>query len=117
MDASELFFQERRRHQRTQLQVTLRGLRLDPDGELMDNFHMIDISRSGLGAIVDRPYYKGQRVVLSLPVPEEGAPRRSVYATVVRCRGDREGYKVGLHFDGNSDAMWADNSNTVLAAA
>ena len=65
MNESDLFFPERRHHQRTQLQVTLRGLRLDPDGDLVDILHMLDISRGGMGAIVDRPYYRGQRVVLS----------------------------------------------------
>lgn len=115
MDATSLMIPERRLHPRTQLQVTLRGIRLDPDGDLVDRFHMIDISKSGVGALVDRPYYRGQRVVLSLPDLQDGQ-RRSVYATVVRCRGDREGYKVGLHFDGNSNCMWSTPANVTAAA-
>jgi hypothetical protein len=116
MDATNLFFPERRLYARTQLQVTIRGLRMDPGGDLVDTFHMLDISRGGLGAIVDRPYYRGQRVVMSLPVLDDGT-RRSVYASVVRCRGDRDGYHVGLRFEGSGDAMRVDHTKAVLAAA
>ena len=116
MSASNLFFSERRVHTRTQLRMTLRGLRLDPDGDLVDTFHMLDISRGGMGAIVDRPYYRGQRVVMSLPGLDQGS-RRSVYASVVRCRGDREGYRVGLRFEPGSGSISADYPTGALAAA
>ena len=116
MDASTLKFPERRRHSRTHLRMMLRGLRLDPGGDMVDTFHMLDISRGGLGAIVDRPYYRGQRVVMSLPVLEDGS-RRSVYASVVRCRGDRDGYHVGLRFEPNSDSIQVDHHAAALAAA
>ena len=116
MEAFKPFFQDRRLHPRTQLQVTLRGLRLDPEGELVDTFHMCDISRSGLGAFVDRPYYPGERVVLNLPVLEDGT-RRGVYATVVRCRPDQAGFKVGMRFDGNSGTMWVGNPAAAMAVA
>jgi hypothetical protein len=96
--------------------MALRGLRLDPSGDLVDIFHMLDISRGGMGAIVDRPYYRGQRVVMSLPVLEDGS-RRSVYASVVRCRGDRDGYQVGLRFEQNGGSMKIDQTAAALVAA
>ena len=90
---------ERRRHPRTQLQMAVRSIRLDPDGgDPVDTLHMVDISRSGLGAYTDRPFYPGQRVVLCLPLSNNGG-RRNIYATAVRCRPEEEGYKVGLAFD------------------
>ena len=102
MDEIEKRNRERRRHPRTQLQLTLRGIRLDPDGgEVVDTLHMQDISRSGIGAICDRSYYPGQRVVLCLPLTPQGG-RRNIYATVVRCRHLEEGYRVGMEFDGVS---------------
>lgn len=116
MESSEMFFSERRYHTRTQLRLALRGLRLDPGGEMVDTFHMVDISRGGLGAIVDRPYYRGQRVVMSLPALDNG-PRRSVYASVVRCRSDHEGYHVGLRFEQGSGTMKVDFNASTLAAA
>lgn len=96
---------ERRRHPRTQLQMTLRGIRMDPDGDMVDTFHMMDISRSGLGAVVDVPYYRGQRVILSLPMPCDGG-RRNVYATVVRCRSNEDGYHLGMQFDNPASGVW-----------
>ena len=116
MESTKIFFSERRVHSRTQLRMALRGLRLDPGGEMVDTFHLLDISRGGLGAIVDRPYYRGQRVVMSLPVVENGS-RRSVYASVVRCRGDREGYHVGLRFEPSSGTLKLDYAAATLAAA
>ena len=90
---------ERRRHRRTQLQMTIRSIRLDPDaGDPLDTLHMVDISRGGLGAYVDRPFYPGQRVVLCLPLSNNGG-RRNIYATAVRCRPEEDGYRVGLAFD------------------
>ncbi len=90
---------EKRRHQRTNLQMTLRGIRLDPDGgDPVDTLHMVDISRSGLGAYSDRAFYPGQRIVLCLPLSNNSG-RRNIYATIVRCRQAEEGYRVGLEFD------------------
>ncbi|MCL2701361.1 MAG: PilZ domain-containing protein [Phycisphaerae bacterium] len=89
---------ERRRHIRTQLQITLRALRMDPDGDSVEAFDMTDISRSGIGAMSDRTYYPGQRVMLNMPLPN--APKRQhIYATVVRCRPEQAGYRLGLMFD------------------
>lgn len=90
---------ERRRHPRTLLAMTLGCIRLDPDGgDVVDSLHMRDISRGGLGAYSTRPHYPGQRIVLNLPIPAGGG-RRNVYATIVRCRQDDEGYSVGFAFD------------------
>jgi hypothetical protein len=93
---------EKRRHYRTQLQMTLRCIRLDPDcGEVVDTLHMLDISRSGMGAICDRAFYPGQRLVLCVPMTDKSG-RRNIYATVLRCRQAEEGYAVGLEFDRSS---------------
>ena len=90
---------ERRRHPRTKLQMVLHGIRLDPDGgDVRNTLQMVDISRSGMGAVVDRWLYPGQRIVLSMPLHPEGR-RKNIYATVVRCRKIREGYRIGLEFD------------------
>jgi len=90
---------DRRRHPRTRLQMTLGCIRLDPDGgDVVDSLHMTDISRSGLGADCERPHYRGQRIVLSLPLPIS-AGRKNVYATIVRCEQREGGYRVGFEFD------------------
>lgn len=108
---------ERRRHPRTQLQMTLTCIRLDPDGgDVLDTLHMVDISRSGLGAISDRPYYPGQRIVLCLPLSPNGG-RRNIYARVVRCRQDQEGYRIGLQFDSTSMAAWYGPATAAAPAA
>ncbi len=107
---------ERRRHPRTQLQMTLRGIQLDPDGDVVDTFHMVDISRSGIGAVVERAYYRGQRVVLNLPILPDGA-RRNVYATVVRCRPDSEGFRVGMQLDTSWSNPYAIMPAPAVAAA
>jgi hypothetical protein len=112
---------ERRRHPRTQLQMTLSGIRLDPDGEdLLDTLHMQDISRSGMGAISSRAYYPGQRLVICLPV-SDGRGRRNINAKVVRCRQLDDGYRLGLEFDMLSVIAWyantaADTFRTLAAA-
>jgi len=91
--------QDRRRYPRTQLRLTLRGIRLDPDGgDVVDTLHMQDISKTGMGVVCDRPFYPGQRIVLCLPVTPMGG-RRNVYARVVHCRQAKDGYSVGLEFD------------------
>jgi len=89
---------ERRRHIRTQLQIMLRALRMDPDGDSMETFSMTDISRGGIGAVADRTYYPGQRVVLNMPLPD-GPKRQRIYATVVRCQAQPDGYHLGMAFD------------------
>ena len=98
---------ERRRHPRTRLQMMLHGIRLDPDGgDVCDTLEMVDISRSGLGAVADRWLYPGQRIVLALPLHAHGG-RRSLPATVVRCEKDHSGYRIGLEFDKASVATSA----------
>ena len=89
---------ERRRHIRTHLQITLRALRMDPDGDSMETFNMTDISRGGIGVVSDRTYYPGQRVVLNMPLPD-GPKRQRVYATIVRCQSKPDGYHLGMMFD------------------
>lgn len=97
---------ERRRHPRTTLRMLLRCVRLDPDGgDVMDTLDMTDISRSGMGAICDRAFYPGQRVVLHLPAGEDRG-RRNIYAAVVRAQSSDAGYRVGLEFDRASAAAW-----------
>jgi len=107
---------ERRRHPRTQLHMTLRGIRLDPDGgDVLDSLDMTDISRGGMGAVSQRTHYPGQRIVLSLP-SISGGGRRNVYATVVRCRQVEEAYRVGLEFDPVTVGVACGTSGAVAAA-
>jgi len=90
---------DRRRHPRTRLAMTLGCIRLDPDGgDVVDSIQMTDISCGGLGAICERPYYPGQRIVLNLPMPNTGT-RRNVYATVARCNRVDDEHYVGFEFD------------------
>ena len=90
---------ERRRCHRTQLQMRIQCIRFDPDGgDVIDILDTVDISRCGLGAISERPFYPGQRILLCMPLTST-AGRRNIYATVVRCRQEEEGYNIGLEFD------------------
>ncbi len=108
---------ERRRHPRTQLQMSLSAIRLDPEGgDVVDRLHMLDISKGGMGAMTDRTYYPGQRLMLRLPLSENSG-RRNVYATVVRCMAREEGYKIGLEFDAASVGSWCGVSTTTAIAA
>ncbi len=111
------FLPERRRHGRTKLQMRLKGIRLDPDGgDVVDTLQTVDISRSGLGAYGDRGFYPGQRMVLCLPVSQQSG-RRSIYATIVRCRQLNQGYEVGLEFDSNAVGEWCGTAACGIAAA
>ena len=108
---------ERRRHPRTMVQMTLRGVRLDPEeGAIIDALHMMDISRGGMGALVERPAYPGQRFILCLPLSHQMG-RRNVYATVIRVRRTDEGCHVGLRFDNAAVGEWSGVSTAVAAAA
>ena len=91
---------ERRRHPRTHLSMTLGCIRMDPDGgDTTDSVRMTDISMGGLGASSTRPFYRGQRILLQLPLPGDGQGRH-LYATIIRCRqAEGGGYKVGMEFD------------------
>jgi len=107
---------ERRRHARMKHGVTLNSIRLDPEGgDVVDKLVMIDISRSGIGAIASRPFYPGQRIVLSLPMPHEGG-RKNVYASIVQCRQCEGGYRVGLQFDTVSVGAWCGAAVAAAAA-
>ena len=97
--------QERRRHPRTHLQMSVHCVRLDPGcTSMLDDLAMFDISRSGVGAVSEQSYYPGQRVVLRLPLSKADGGRNK-YASVVRCRSSREGgYEVGLRFEAASQS-------------
>ena len=108
---------ERRRHARTNVQVVLRGVRLDPEeGEILDSLRMVDISRGGMGAYVDRAAYPGQRFVLCLPLSEKTG-RRNIYATVMRARQTQDGCRVGLRFDNIAVGNWGGVSTALAEAA
>ncbi len=108
---------ERRRHPRTEVHMTLRGIRLDPEGgDVVDDLHMVDISRGGMGAISDRPYYPGQRLVLCVPLSNDGG-QRTIYATVVRCRQGDDGYHLGMTFDSICVGAWSEVGGAIAAAA
>jgi len=108
---------ERRRHARTGLRMALMAIRLDPDcDEVIDTLHMTDISRGGIGAVSDRPFYPGQRILLCLPL-SAGGGRRRIYATITRCRQGDEGYRIGMEFDTVSVGAWCGVSTSAVAAA
>ena len=107
---------ERRRHPRTALRMSLRCIRLDPDGgDVSDSLDMTDISRSGMGAICERAFYPGQRILLNLPAGQDRG-RRNIYAAVVRSQPVREGHRVGLEFDRASAAAWYSAPFSAVAA-
>ncbi|NLW87207.1 MAG: PilZ domain-containing protein [Planctomycetes bacterium] len=108
---------ERRRHQRTMVQMKLKGIRLDPEeGELIDTLRMVDISRGGMGAVLDRPAYPGQRFVLNLPLTGHMG-RRRICATVMRCKPTDDGWRIGLEFEPLSAGNWIAAANSSIAAA
>ncbi len=107
---------ERRRHPRTRLEMTLQGIRLDPDGgDVVDSLRMCDISRSGMGVYTGRSFYPGQRVVLCLPLSDH-AGRRNIYATVVRCFKAEGRFRIGMEFDTQSVGAFRDSAGAVAAA-
>ena len=107
---------ERRRHPRTHLQIRLQCIRLDPEGgDVVAMLDTVDISRCGVGAMSDRPFYPGQRVVLCMPLSSMGG-RRNIYATVVRCRREEEGYNVGIEFDASAVSIWRTEAPAQAAA-
>jgi hypothetical protein len=96
--------------------MTLQGIRLDPDGgEVVDSLRMVDISRNGMGALSERLFYPGQRLVLCLPLTGK-VGRRNLYATIIRCRQEKDqGYHVGLEFDMASLNAWCGMSTAAAA--
>jgi hypothetical protein len=94
--------------------MCLHGIRLDPEGDIVETVQMTDISRCGLGVLAERAFYRGERLVLCLPL-SQGGRRRNVSTTVVRCRQEAGGFHIGLEFDGVSGA-WA-QSGAIAAAA
>ena len=110
---------ERRRHYRVSLKMGVQCVRLDPhEGDVIDRIHLVDMSRSGIGAVSDRWYYPGQRVVVCLP-PIGSRGNRQVSATVRRCNSDCErGYRIGLEFDHTSVETFSPvDPNALVAAA
>jgi hypothetical protein len=106
---------ERRRYPRTNIQMKLQCIRLDPDGgDVVDLIDTIDISRGGLGAYCDRPFYPGQRILVCLPMTTVGG-RRNVHGSIVRCRVTEDGYNVGICFD-QSGLGVCDADETAVAA-
>jgi len=96
--------------------MKLQCIRLDPDGgDVVDFLETIDISRGGLGAMCDRPFYPGQRILICLPLTSMGG-RRNIYATVVRCRQEEQGYSVGVEFDAASMGLWGSEIPAFAAA-
>ena len=108
---------ERRRHGRVHIEMALQAVRLDPDDvDVMDRLHMTDVSRGGVGAISDRSYYPGQRLLVYLPLTGKNG-QRVLYATIRRCRRHAQGYHLGMEFDRMSlDTWYAQGGEAALAA-
>lgn len=78
---------------------------------------MVDLSRSGAGAISNSWYYPGQKVVICLPGDTEHG-KRQICATVRRCLSrHKEGFRLGLEFDHNSLNTWSSLSAKATIAA
>ena len=116
MDSGNDFPVERRRYRRHAMETTLQGIRLDPDGgDVVDTFRTRDVSHNGLGAMTERAFYPGQRVVLTME-PESGPGRRNIYATIVRCRSAQSGYRIGMQFDSVTTDAWHGVASDTVAA-
>ena len=116
MTAIEMSSAERRMYPRTQVQMAVQVLRLDPhEGDLVDQLQMIDISRGGIGATSKKAFYPGQRLVLKLPAP--GMDVRSLCGTIRRCHGRDENYMIGIEFDHPIASLCVDGASTSVAAA
>ena len=109
---------ERRRHSRASVHAGVRCIRLDPhDVDVVDEVDMVDLSRSGVGAVSDQWYYPGQKVVVCLPADIEHG-KRQIRATVRRCLSRHgKGFRVGFEFDHNSLNNWSSLDSSVVAAA
>lgn len=108
---------ERRRHARVHLEMALQAVRLEPDNmDVTDRLHMTDVSRSGVGAISDRSYYPGQRVLIYLPLTGKNG-QRVLYATIRRCRRHAQGYHLGMEFDRMSLDTWYSQTSAAAMAA
>jgi hypothetical protein len=91
-------------------------IRLDPDGvDVLDALETIDISRSGVGAMSERSFYPGQRILLCMPLTSLNG-QRNIYAKVVRCRQEEQGYNIGLEFDAESLGVWNESIPATIAA-
>lgn len=107
---------ERRLYPRTQVQMTVQVLRMEPNGgDLVDQIQMVDISRGGIGAMTDRAFYPGQRLVLKLPAP--GMDVRSICGTVRRCHRRGEQHMIGVEFDHPIASLCVDSESSSVAAA
>ena len=95
--------------------MTLQGIRLDPDGgDIIEKLHMTDISRGGIGVLADKPFYPGQRVMITLPGSSNSTPR-NICTTIVRCRKEQDGYHVGLKFDSSAVGAWCGINGSAAA--
>jgi len=107
---------ERRLFTRTQLQMRVQVLRMDPyEGDLVDNLQMVDISRGGIGTLSDKPFYPGQRLVLKMPAP--GMDVRSITGVVRRCQRKDEKFVVGIEFDHPIASLCVDRDTARTTAA
>jgi len=107
---------ERRQFPRTRLQIKIQCVRFDPDGsDVVGSLETMNISRSGLGAMSERPFYPGQRILVCMPLTSV-AGQRNIYATVVRCRPEEEGFNIGMEFDRASVGTWHGETRAATAA-
>jgi len=115
MTALDRYPHERRLYPRTQVQMRIQVLRLDPnEGDLVDQIQMVDISRGGIGAISNKPFYPGQRLVMKLPAP--GMDVRSLCGVVRRCDRRGEQFMVGVEFDHPIASLCVDHDSAAATA-
>lgn len=97
---------ERRRERRrtTRGQVTaLRTATTRGDTNRICSLRLVDMSDSGLGAVVSEPLDIGSTIAVFFPPhgPERGF---DLYGQVVRCQPCSEGHELGIRFDARAAA-------------
>ena len=115
MTSVETYPPERRLYPRTQVQMRVQVLRLDPnEGDLVDELQMVDISRNGIGALSERMFYPGQRLIMKLPAA--GMDVRNVCGQVRRCNRVDDRFIIGVEFDHPIASLCADGAGSSIAA-
>lgn len=116
MTSVDTYPPERRMYPRTQVQMRVQVLRLDPnEGDLVDELQMVDISRNGIGAVCERMFYPGQRLIMKLPAA--GMDVRNIRGQVRRCDRLDDRFIIGVEFDHPIASLCVDGSGASVAAA
>jgi hypothetical protein len=98
----DVFPLERRRADRHCISGRVTGVRnerlADGPHNRICSLQMLDISDTGLGAVVGEPVEPGARIAVFFPAhgPERGF---DLVGTIVRCQRREQGWEVGIRFE------------------